>query len=910
ATDGSNAAPTGTVDKLAEPIDHIAISGTISFSGTALTDSKVTTTGATSDQVTLTWTKPTKYISTDTNNGWKAALKSGARYTINVYTSVGAFVKTIDAGTKTSFAVTTGLTANTGYKFDVITDLTLTHPTDRTVTAEPKTDVVITTGEFKTAATGNAAAVTVGPPTAVKAAYTKGGSKPASVKVTWTAPAYYTGGYKVTLTDLTNGTPTNVSKLINSGGKLEFVATVGTDIADKSRYKVIVEATAANKIASTLTYVDVGAVPVTPPVAPAVPKAPETAALANVPGGTTVTLAPADTETLNPTVGFYVGVGTAIPTTVTFTDLVYVPKATSGSTTVKLKVGSADLVYAFAVAADGTNSATGAISAAAAAITTDVAATSTANVYPAANDVKNVTVVADKNDYTVKWTAAKDYFSGEATAAAPTATTDFKYVVTGYRITATIKNGATAGPSEVQYVAATGAEATFTNLRWNTKYDFKVEALVTYTPAVSDSAWDTTPANIKAMASAGATKTGVSVAKVPAVADAITVAEKSNTNTGTDATVTISGTVVGTSYIVTVTDANKAVLGTKTIAGAATSTDVVLSDVIGSSVNLTPNAKYTVLVQTIGTVPGTVSKGKSVTITATNFVTATLKDSKATKINEISIDVVVPAKGAGTGDKYYIEYTNVVDAKGKPDWNAAKVWLGTDYQGDPEAVSATITIGRLDPNSQYYFRVVTVDKAWTSSDNWSKMEKVATGKEIKIKTAAVPLPTVAKNGFTLDVNSAFGLKLVGNSTARVDALAASGKQVLGSLKPTGTSDPLYVYTLIASQETKTDITGKLLGAKTVTAGTITVDPGKTDKVGSTEKKITDLTGEATFAQIFDSLDVDHTNFSSVKNLNVQIQVDVYYGTATGTANSVAGSPDHFTVYSKSSKIALPKWFVE
>jgi hypothetical protein len=899
------------------------------YSGDAVTDSVVTISGETTDQVTLTWGKPTKYVdSGDANDGWKAALPSGAKYSINVYRANGTFVKTIDAGTKTTYTIT-GLPADataTDYKFMVTTNLTLTNPSDRSVPAVAKTGVIIAAGEFTTLAKGAAADVSVGPPTDVKAAYVKpSGTKAASVKVTWKAPVNYTGGYKVTLHDVAAGSVVtgDITKTINPGEKLELTALVGTDITDAHRYKVTVDTTAANGLESTPTYVNVGTVTAVPtkPGAPTVTGG--DTSLSTLPGGGKITIA-AGTGTGSTAVGFYVGIGATAPSAATATDrakLIYVPKGTT-TTTVDLKLATGDKVWAFAVDAEGNISAASADFAGTAGtdFTADITSALPTTEYATDKDVKGVTATADttvKNKYTVKWTAAENVAITTDTTGATVTIGDIKYEVTGYRVTAKSKDGSATA---IKYVTTANQAngAVFENLNFGTEYTFKVEALITKSVATTTS-W--TSATTASAISIGSTKTA-NVATAPTVADAITGITEV-TNTGTDFEVTLVGAKSGSTYIVTLTDVNKAVLYSGSVVGGATTTTFKVSTA-DSNLKLTPKAKYTVTVQTIGSIPGTVSKGKSVTITAADFVSATLKDARGTKVNEVTISVAAPTKGAGAGDKYYIEYTNVVDAKSKPDWNAAKVYT-TGTTTDPVAVGGgdSVTIGKLDPNSQYFFRVVTVDKAYVTGTGagtgWSTTTKVATSKELKIKTSAVPLPTVTKNGFTVDTDAAFGLKLVGNSVSRVDFLAPDAKKVLSTLKPSSAAgDPLYVYTLIASQDSKTDkATGKLLGAETVETDldtatpkpvTLTVTSANTT---SSDKKVTDLTGVATFAEIFTALGVDDTNFSNVKGLNVQIQVDVYYGQADNTDGSGDPNPasDHFTLYSKASKIALPKWFV-
>jgi hypothetical protein len=92
-------------------------------------------------------------------------------------------------------------------------------------------------------------------------------------------------------------------------------------------------------------------------------------------------------------------------------------------------------------------------------------------------------------------------------------------------------------------------------------------------------------------------------------------------------------------------------------------------------------------------------------------------------------------------EKRSIEYTNVADAKGKPDWNAAKFY-GTTTPTPVTAGVNPITIDKLDPNSQYFFRIVTAGTAY--NNGWGTQTKIVASKEIKVKTAAVPLPTITK----------------------------------------------------------------------------------------------------------------------------------------------------------------------
>jgi hypothetical protein len=321
-------------------------------------------------------------------------------------------------------------------------------------------------------------------------------------------------------------------------------------------------------------------------------------------------------------------------------------------------------------------------------------------------------------------------------------------------------------------------------------------------------------------------------------------------------------------------------------------------------------------VYTLGDVPGTKSAALAISVTAAAYPGATVKaatgDNKPT-ITTISLVVTAPDTKkfpAGAGN-YYIEYTNVADAKGKPDWNAAKVYTTDGSNLTPITMTSgvgNVTISKLDPNSQYFFRVVTAGTAWASSGGWGAQKKIVASKEIKVKTAAVPLPTITKPSLALTTTNDLTLNFTGKSLEQVIApLVGTAKAVnLGTT-------PTIVYSVLVSASSTVDkATGKLLAATEVdmkdstandgfdgstTSGITVVDTnGKyNDNLTLSDKGLADLvlTGSG---KLFDKLG----NASSLKTLNIQL---------VATINSDLTATTGAVVYSKVAKIALPKWFV-
>ncbi len=617
--------------------------------GSAVTNSVGTTSGLTTDAVTITWTKPTVYTG-GTND---VALKGAGNYTLTITNNANsADTITIDAATlktKTSWA-TTGLTAGATYTFTVTTDK-LTAKDGTAISAS--STFVVATGEFTALAEGDAAKVTVGHPTDLKTAWT---DKDKTVKVTWKAPANYTGGYTVTFTDkaMADAKAADSSapaadtfiRTIAAGSKLELIvatgsafsaATAGSELlAVDTFYNVEIKADVTNSITSkTICYTGKTAPAVNDPATPALKAESVAGAASATPGVVTVTITHNTSNVTGSvtdgTVGYYVGYdASATPTQPTdFSKFIYVAKAsgTATKTTVDL-VGDTKYAVVYAVAADGSVSA---VTATTAALATGATAADEDGKYtalPASNathtmigaigqNTTSVTFVADttaKNSVKISGIAIPSAgvpVGTDATTTKPAAASDTLLKATGTLVSYSADGGTTW---QSVALAADKTETTLTGLKWGTAYQFKVEVLFeTYkaeagSPAdgVTPYTWETTATGPKGLGKA-ITKT-LTIAAAPKVATPVKHATPVDLNTGTTATVQWTS-VAGTNYQVKLIDANKAVLATDTITDGSGKWAIT---------GLIPKGKYTVEVVALGTVPGTVSAPLKISVTASD----------------------------------------------------------------------------------------------------------------------------------------------------------------------------------------------------------------------------------------------------------------------------------------------------
>ncbi len=256
-----------------------------------------------------------------------------------------------------------------------------------------------------------------------------------------------------------------------------------------------------------------------------------------------------------------------------------------------------------------------------------------------------------------------------------------------------------------------------------------------------------------------------------------------------------------------------------------------------------------------------------------------------------------------TGDQfYYVEYTSVTDAKGKPDWNAAKV---VNNSADPTSIPPTgaagdYTISKLNPGTQYFVRVVTTDKAYASGTAWSAMTKSVASKEVKIKTLAVPMATIQKPGFAMGGTNGtdFGFKF--------GVLTPNAAVKAGKLDLLNANDTFTYKLFVADASAKADkATGKLGGAVEIPESAFddilansTPDPkGKFQPTP---------TGVITFEALETALNDVGMSVANMKTLQFQLEVTYKAGTSKAGFNA---TDTYCTNYTKAAKLTMPKWFV-
>ncbi len=275
----------------------------------------------------------------------------------------------------------------------------------------------------------------------------------------------------------------------------------------------------------------------------------------------------------------------------------------------------------------------------------------------------------------------------------------------------------------------------------------------------------------------------------------------------------------------------------------------------------------------------------------------TIKDAKASTITDIKVTVTKNAKA--TGDQfYYVEYTSVTDAKGKPDWSAANVVDNSSgATGAPTGAAGDYTISKLNPGTQYFVRVVTTDKAYSgaSGGQWSEMTKSVASKEVKIKTLAVPMATISKPGFAVD-GTDFGVKM--------GVLAPSAAVKAGKLELMNAADEFTYELFVADASAKADkVTGALAGAEKVATWQNTAIPETKDAKGKVVATSSPFVSLADIATLLPSI-------GTMKS--VQFQLKVTYtsdGYNNGNGKNDGTQEVYCTNYTKAAKLTLPKWFV-
>jgi hypothetical protein len=891
----------------------------------ATTNSTSSESGVTSSAVTLTWTKPTKaedangnlvdikvptYNKTDVGTDYKITIDDGAGFNENYY-SLGKttlVITNLDPGKEYSYKVESKLTART------------------TGGTAPATDAsgyaVVASGLFETESATLADDMAVGRPTDVKTTPTD-----SNVKITWKAPLNYTGAYTITVTNLSsNGTP---STGIVDAGITAVTLTYSTEdlsgvdpstwkLKSGNRYEVVItpisgNSAGTNGLSSTPTNFVAARTQIDPTVTvtktvPAAAPATDLVAITTGSKPDTVKIKLDSSKTIPSDVdGYWIKLNTSTAPSVISSDpvsesFVYITKAQLTAGVDIIATGLTNVAARIQAANSAGYEATGVE------ITSSVSANSSGTSLTTASlaSASAVTGTVDGNKITVTW-------KNNNTAIA---SSDTGYFATKYDV---YVSRATGGPwvwvGEKTGLDDTTEDSELTlvvpDLEYGTDYYFAVIATCNDTDAAA--------AKVAALTASSVVKTGAAPTVTVDAKTILTAKKVSSIVAGShavtfslDAFSSAKNKIDPDQYYVVLRDANKAVIASGFVALNATTPQLSLP----TGVTLTPKAKYTV--EVYGVSGKTVGSTKvSGTLTVADYPAATLKVASNTKATVNGVSISVTDKNTN-GKFYYVQYTSVADAKSKPDWSTAIVEKLPTASLPTSSGGVAYSLGtKLDPNTQYYIRIVTADAdvaitgsganaTWTNGnagglDDWNEATTVVFGKELKVKTAAVPLATTGKPALSLN-STDYNITL---KTTGQTMLSAKGADAIF----TNTNAPLtgatFSYKLLVSLDSKVDkVTGKLLGSAEInlTTGTnIKIEdlPAKGNVTKVTNGQYT-LEYALTGADgIIKALGVTASNISNLKSLNFQLVTTVTYDSGNASFDSV----------SKVGKVTMPKWFV-
>lgn len=791
------------------------VDGVIEESSVISTPLTVTVTGITTTSATLKWSTP------DSSLGVKAP------YTV-VVTSGDGLTTYFSQDTRSTSIEVTGLPTNTtGLKYEIYA----------VGSVNP-----IVSGTINTEANGDGADVVVGAPKEIKTSFIKATtSKPiAQAKISWIAPANYDGAYTITLEgdngSFTVDVPKGTTSLTLSVGDVEV--QTGDIVLEKDiTYTVSVTAkqigSTANISSSTTNFATSA---INSPTQPEIPGL-NAAALTGVPGGLTLSVdEPSDTTGI---VGYYVGVyTTSTPPLPGSAGLTFIAAADASTATVNFSgVSTKAKAVAYSVKADGTYSL--------AKILVSVTPETTPIVTEKVSGIDGkLTFEQDDTDPTsgtLSWTQAADLANK---------------TLKGWYVSYSIDKGKTwidDGFAAADDVGETIEHEFSSNLTaLGIAYQFKVVA--SYEDSNSDE-------SLGKAVQFNMTKVLHDKVAAPGKAK-----ESIIGNDGTSATVqwTYPVGAAEVTFDIKVYDSNKALIASSTQTSDPTETDPYTYSLTG----LTPGSKYFVEITALTEDPYVKSTTYKITVQTPAYQPVTVKAGKTSVLDaEVTVTDTNVNKD-DTNTSYVVEYTNVVDGKGKPDWNTAAT-VTIQSAEFLQSTSKTISLTGLNPSTQYYVRVVKI-----TTDGTNPI-MAANGKEAKLKTATAPTAAISKSGFAMD-GTDFGFKFTGTTPLKSDT-----KGIL----PNST----FAYKIIVSSSSTTNAsTGKLDGdvaefVMTVANGELTFE--------SPVVKFSDLAKAVASGGLGDL-----TQFSTL-----YFQLEVVY-TETGETDSYA------TTYTKAAKIALPKWF--
>lgn len=792
------------------------VNDNIEESAVVSTPLTVTITGITTSSATLKWSTP------------DASLGVKAPYTVTVTSSDGATTYFTQETRSTSVELTGLPAGTTGLKYEVMAT---------------GSNTAIVSGTLNTQTLGDGADVVIGAPKEIKTSFLKAtNSKPiAQTKISWTAPVNYDGAYTVTLEgdngSFTVDVPKGAASLTLSVGDTE-VQTGNIVLKKDTTYTVSVAAKqigGTTNISSSETNFVTSAV--VAPAAPASPASITATALTGTPGGLTLSVGAAANTT--GIVGYYVGVytGSVVPVPGN-AGLFFIAAADVGTAEIELYgVSTKAKAVAYSVNADGTYS----LATLLASVTPEMTPAVTEKISGLSGKSTFVQDDTDPTSGTLSWTQGADLANK---------------TLKGWYVSYSVDKGKTwvydgfAAADDVGETIEHEFSGNLTAL--GVAYQFKVVA--SYEDGNSaESLGKAVPFSM----------TKVLHNKVAAPGKAKTQIVDNN---GTSAKVqwTYPEGADQVTFVVNVYDSNKALIDSTTM----TSDPAQTADYSYILTDLTPGSKYFVEITATTEDPYVKSSTYKIAVQTPEYQPATIKAGKTGILDaEIVVtDLKVDPDDANTS--YVVEYTNFVDGKGKPDWNTAET-IDIDSVDFGQKTSITVALTGLNPNTQYYARIVKI-----TTDGTDPI-MAANGKEAKFKTATAPSAAISKSGFTMD-GTEFGFKFTGTTPLKSDT-----KGVL--------PDSTFAYKiLVASASTTNPSTGKLDGNVAEFVMTVGADQLSFE---SPVVKFSDLAAAVGSGGLGDL-----TQFSTL-----YFQLEVVY-TATGDTNPYA------TTHTKVAKIALPKWF--
>ena len=854
-------------------------------SNKAVTNSIASATGITSNSATISWTKPTIFKETNGN----IALKGAGNYTLTIH-SDSQTSYTIDAATlktKTSWTET-GLFGGTKYDYTITATLTAKNAADQSKLGSEQH--IIAQGIIETVPFGKAVDDRVAPPTDIKTSITSGipthakvgNAKVDCLKVTWKAPPNYTGAYQVDFRQWDDTTNTAVAMTSTSGfGRLLNIAAGAKTEAFLALSNITHQD--GTKVDLTKTRIKITVRAVGDSYTDSIPNSTFHGGVDPVPPGVTDLLKPR-IASLDARACSGVGVR-------------------DGLVLISLKNLTPGKDYFVELLDEAGNSLNPPL------------------IYAASSDHTEITCgLLGYGRYTAKLigddavtTVSQEVFVGEyplldviSSQGGPSGLSNegwlayqFTNVKPGTYYQLVGPDGLVATPRVPVPTAVGGVTTIRIDHLFPGKYSIELwdsatgGKRLTPTPPITitpDTVEGTSSGSLRPH-SAMTVAQNVMTEAAPTIDSSVAPPIKSPQPIyvyPTCATVfwhdTFGPFDAIDGFLVYIRDSNKAVIDSGFVPFDTSN--------YTTGVALVPKQAYTVEVYTVTSDYKISEKSLKLSFKTPDILPYTAKVNKNDiKQTEAALSFAGPKtpNPAAFSYVYKVQYTSVVDVKGKPDWDAAF----SEEVSDPDLtqINKYKLAEPLQPGTQYFVRLITVGtgKAATlGSDAVTQGDIVVSyGKEIKFKTLDVPRATISKSGFAMDGHD-FGFKF---SVMTPNTAAAKTPLLDG--------DNSFTYELlVADGSAKVDkTTGMLAGA--ILLG----DLGIADSVIPSDKTKYEasLSPIVTFATLEEQLLTMGQTLAGMKTLQFQLKV-----TYTNHATAVS---DYAVNYTKPAKLTMPKWFV-